>query len=336
MGMICAAFLWLPFAKGTFTLWTFLYAQFAGYFIAAVIALVTVLNKGTRLVFSFDSQLLKQIIKQSYPFAILFTLMTMYTRVDSVMLGMLLTDGEYHSGIYASAFRFLDASVMFAVLLANILLPMFSKMLAGRENVEKLVRDSFSVVLIAATILPFSTFFFGEQIYRFFYPDLEGYGATVTQWLFFNFIPMSMSYIFGTLLTASNRLTLLNYLSVGGLLLNIVLNVFLIPEHKALGATIATLITQGLVSLITFIICVRIFGLHVSNFINPRTLTFVIFSLLVFFLAAWLDGVFWQIRLLAAIILSVLSAFVIRILRVEEVFQFFIQFRKSGTNELKV
>ncbi|MFM2307656.1 MAG: hypothetical protein RLZZ367_2325, partial [Bacteroidota bacterium] len=42
----------------------------------------------------------------------------------------------------------------------------------------------------------------------------------------------------------------LNYIALGGMVVNIVLNLILIPQHGAFGSTIATLITQILVAIV--------------------------------------------------------------------------------------
>ncbi len=66
------------------------------------------------------------------PYALLSLLMTFYTRMDAVLLRELLVDGDIQNGIYASAYRLLEAANMMASLVAMLLLPMFSKMIASK------------------------------------------------------------------------------------------------------------------------------------------------------------------------------------------------------------
>ena len=326
MGLICVALIWLPFFNKTITIWQFLWAQSIGYFFAALIALFAVLNKGAKLYFSINKELLLSIIKKSYPLAVLFTLMTLYTRIDSIMLDWLLPDGLYHSGIYASAFRFLDASVMFAVLLGNMLLPMFSRLITQQKPVNELVSQSYRLLIIAAVILPLCTFFFGKQLYLSLYPNYGDYGVAVTQVLFFDFIPMSMGYIFGTLLTASNQVRLLNYVSFAGLAFNFILNWLLIPKYQALGATYATIATQCLVSGIIFLACTKIFYLPKKDFVNTKVIGFIVISIMSFYLLSWLNPFTWIWNMVAAILVSVSSVFVIKLINLND----WLQLLKSG------
>ena len=59
------------------------------------------------------------------------------------------------------------------------------------------------------------------------------------------FVFVATTYVFGTLLTANGNLKVLNYMAATGMLLNIVLNIALIPHYKAMGSAISSLITQG-------------------------------------------------------------------------------------------
>ena len=78
------------------------------------------------------------IIKRSLPFASLVLLMTLYNRLDPVMLGKLLPDkavapnnaintAPFQVGIYANGFRLLDAANMIAYLFSVLLIPVFSQ-----------------------------------------------------------------------------------------------------------------------------------------------------------------------------------------------------------------
>jgi O-antigen/teichoic acid export membrane protein len=318
MGLLCAGLIWLPFFRDHFSLYTFLFVQLIGYLSAVSVALAVVMRRGVKISFRWDGRTFTDILKKSYPFAILFTLMSLYTRIDAVMLGRLLPDGEFHAGVYASAFRLLDACIIFAVLLSNLLLPMFSRMISRKEKVDGLVRESYQIVLIAATILPFAFYFYSKPFYTFLYHENPEYGSEVFGLLFFNFIPMAFGYIFGTLLTAGNRLFVLNGISIAGLALNVLLNLLLIPAMQAKGATIATLITQSFVTLSAAVFSVRYFRLRVQDFLNARMLMYLFATAASFFLFSryvpdWLPGV------ALSVLASLAFAWVFRLVRPEEI-----------------
>ena len=317
MGAICAILLWSAGFSERFDLDAFLYAQLIGYAASLILALMVVLRQGGRIRPVFDRGLYASILKQSYPFAILFLLMSMYTRIDSVMLGRMLPNGEFQVGIYASAFRLLDAAVIFTVLLSNLLLPMFSRLIAQNRDVMPLTRESFHVVWIVAVLLPLGTWFYADLIYPWLYAEHHEYGSQVFGLLFFNFIPMALGYIFGTLLTAKGELRLLNLISVGGLLLNVVLNSFFIPRWEALGAVYATIATQSLVTASTFYFSLHYFRLRFVEFVGFRVLGYAASSLGVFYsLYRWMDGSFEA--LLLSVVLCLVLVPVFRLIRLKD------------------
>jgi O-antigen/teichoic acid export membrane protein len=59
-----------------------------------------------------------------------------------------------------------------------------------------------------------------------------------------SFWAMSASYVYGSLITASGKLRVFNWIFVAGIVINWSLNMLLIPGLSAKGAAIATLITQ--------------------------------------------------------------------------------------------
>lgn len=317
MGILCAVFLWMPDLQDGFNLDYFLFAQFVGYFGSMVLAWLVVARHGGKIHPAFDRKLFLDLLKKSYPFALLFFLMGLYTRIDSVMLGRMLPNGEFEVGIYASAFRILDAAIIFAVLLSGLLLPLFSRMIAQNESVKELVKESFHVVLIAAMLLPLSCYFYADLIYPFLYDAHHEYGARVFALLLINFIPMAMGYIFGTLLTAKSELRLLNFISVAGLVINVGLNLVFIPRWQAVGAVYATLITQSLVTCCTFYFSLAYFQIRLYDLLNIRVILYVMTNLASFYLIhtyAWMD----LKGLLISLALGILWVFLFRIIRLDD------------------
>ncbi|MDX5319522.1 MAG: polysaccharide biosynthesis C-terminal domain-containing protein, partial [Bacteroidota bacterium] len=90
---------------------------------------------------------------------------------------------------------------------------------------------------------------------------------------------MALGYIFGTLLTAKSELKLLNYISVCGLVLNVVLNAILIPKYQAIGAVYATIATQSLVTLASIWFCLKYFSIALYDLLNLRVISYVLVNI---------------------------------------------------------
>jgi O-antigen/teichoic acid export membrane protein len=185
--------------------------------------------------------------------------MTFYNRVDSVMLERMLDNGNRFAGIYAAAYRLLDAFNMIAYLFAVILLPLFSKMLKIKENILPIIRISFSMLFVFSTFITLFCAFNSQQLMSMMYHDLQTESAKVFSILIFCFIPVSATYIFGTLLTANGSLKKLNIIAFSGMLLNIGLNLFIIPKFLATGAASVSLATQSITAILQLIYVVVLF-----------------------------------------------------------------------------
>lgn len=244
----------------------FVYAQTIGYALTAVIAFVIVLNKTHTFDLHWDWPFNRLILRKSLPYAVLFLLMAFYNRFDSVMIAKLLPGdlGKQQSGIYAKSFRLLDAANQIAYLFSVQLLPMFSRMIKHKENIEKVVKMSFTLLLTPALIVSISTIFYAERFFDKIYTgDTQGYEILAV--LLNCFTAISLSYIFGTLLTASGNLKKQNYVAMGGIVINVVLNLILIPRMHALGSAISSLVTQMLTGLLQVYICYKVFNFHVNK-----------------------------------------------------------------------
>lgn len=263
MILFCGLLLWGGITTQPFKIEWFVYCQTAAYTIAVLVALCIVIYKSHLKKLHWNGPFFLMILKKSLPFATLTLLMACYNRIDSVMIERLLP-GEISStqaGIYASAFRLLDALVMIAYLFSVILLPLFSKMLKAKENILPIVKTAFSFLFVFAISATVILLCYKEPILSLLYREHIMESVGVFSLLIPCIIPIAFTYVFGTLLTANGNMKLLNITAIVGICVNILVNVILIPHLQARGAAIASLSTQSVVSLLQFIIALR--ELHV-------------------------------------------------------------------------
>jgi O-antigen/teichoic acid export membrane protein len=237
------------------------YAQTAAYSLTAFIALLIVIKKASFRRLNWNFPFFVMVVKQSFPFAILVLLMTFYNRLDPVMIERLLPpeEGEQQAGIYASAFRLLDASNMIAYLFSVLLLPIFSKLIKQKQSVVNIVSLSFTLLMIISVVVAFGSFFYSTEIMSLLYKSHVEESAQVFKLLMLGYIAISTTYVFGTLLTAHGSLNLLNIVAAGGMLINFFLNLVLVPKFFALGSAWSSLITQLVTAVVQVIIAQWIF-----------------------------------------------------------------------------
>ena len=224
----------------------FVYAQSVSLFFSILIAciLIRMRLKIKSFRFTWDFPFMIWLLKKTIPYALVLLLMTMYTRMDAVMIERILVDGKKEAGIYAAAFRILDAVNMFGILFAGLLLPMFAKLIRKGQSVDGLVKTGFSLIWTIAVVVIAISWFWGQEIMPLLYDGANPYWGKVYSLLMISYLAFSASYIYGTLLTANESIAKMNYVFVGGVILNLVLNIIFILEWKAWGAALATVITQ--------------------------------------------------------------------------------------------
>jgi len=249
MILICGILLWGGVTRKAFRIEWFVFAQTAAYLLTALIAFGINLAKADFFKPRFDLHSFLEVLKQSYPFALLSLFMVFYYRVDGVMLERLLPDGKFQAGMYAQGYRILDAAAMVGFLFAGLLLPIFSRMIKKRENVESLTQISFLLLIVPTAIASFVCIFYKAEIMDLLYKSHVDASADILAILMIGYAGISTSYIFGTLLTANGNLKEMNRLAGISVVVNVVLNFALIPKYFALGSAIASMITQLLTAL---------------------------------------------------------------------------------------
>ncbi len=256
--IFCGILLYLPVTDTPFKIEWFIWIQTGCYLITLLVAIILILVQFGVPKLKYHPVFSYSIIRQSFPYALLIFLMIIYTRIDSVMVERMHWNGKAESGYYAKGFRLLNAFFMFAMIFSNLLFPIFSKMFKHKQDVKPLLTTSAKLLIGGAILLSIVSYFNSEYILGLIYNDDIQESNIPFQLLMFSFIGMCSTILYGTLLTARGNMRFLNTVSVVGIVVNVVINSFLIPKYGATGAAVATVITQSLISAIQFVYSIRI------------------------------------------------------------------------------
>lgn len=321
---ICPIMLQMELFKGPDGIMYFVYAQTFSYSITAIIAFIIVLGKTHTFKLTWNWPFSLMILKKSLPFAILTLLMSFYNRIDTPMIERLLPQGvgDVQSGIYAQAFRLLDATNMIAFLTAGMLLPIFSRMLKYKESVESLVKLIVTLLLTPAIVIGVGCLFYSTELMNMLYTKHVEESARIFGVLMLSFIAVSTTYIFGTLLTANGNMKQLNIMAAFGMLLNIILNLILIKKMEAFGSAISSTITQFLTAGIQVLIAQRIFKFRVNYKLISTLIMFAIGVIAINY-GSKLLHFYWIINFVIMVSCCGLWAFFIGIIRLKSLLRLF-------------
>lgn len=170
--------------------------------------------------------------------------MTLYTRLDSVLVLKLLPNGRAEAGNYAMSYRLLDAAAIIGTLLAGQLLPLFAANFINKAQLQLIIKWS-SIILIPAVLGTIVCSLESDWLIKLLYP--EKYSEEVGQVfsiLIWCFPGMVLVNIFGTLLTAAGEVKRINQMALAACIINITGNLILIQTFGLKGVAITAVITQ--------------------------------------------------------------------------------------------
>lgn len=284
MILLCGAVLYLPAWKGLLTIELFAGLQSLSFLITAVVGFVLVIQQGGSLRLSGDFAYWLRQLRASFPYALLLLLMALYTRIDSVMLEQLRS--PFQAGIYAQAYRLLDVVNQPAYLFSVLLLPMFARARPGAAELKDLSRLAFSLIFVFTMGIALAGYWSADFLMNYLYTAQREVSSGVFKLLIFSSVGFGITYVFGTLLTAQAKMRQLNITAISGLLINVLLNMLLIPHFGAGGAALATVITQSGTALVQLALALRLNELSYGTGYWWRILGFMSSALL----TSWLGS----------------------------------------------
>lgn len=301
-----------------FSIEQFVLMQTSSWTAAIVISWLVLRDRIHITRFRFKPALLLLILKQSYPFALAVFLMSAYNRIDGVMIERLLPDGKYQADVYASAYRLLEASNMIGFLFTGLLLPMFAQLHRDRDALQQLVFFSFKLILSVAIGITVPVWFYRVEIMEILYRHGSEYSGAILGILMWSFVATCGGYVFGTLITAGGKMGAINKVYAVSLVINIVLNIILIPSHKALGAAWAMLITQVVVFGGQLIIALRQNSLRRPKAELLRLPVFIVFAVIsAILIKSGLDA-FWAVKFFVTICLVCIGTLLFKLVNLRE------------------
>lgn len=277
---ICSVLLFYKPLSTSFKIEWFIYAQIVAYSCTSIAAFI-VCTRVTKFDWShFDFKKILVICKKSLPYALLIFLMAIYMRSDAFLLERLLKDSKPHeAGVYAASYRLLDVvNNVTGVLFAGILLPLFGRLLAKREEVQPIVSTSINLLLPVSIATAIIALFFGTDIMLYLYKDATAYDGKVFQVLMLSFPLFCITNVFSPLITAYGKLKLLTVISIIAVLVSVLGNLLIVPVYGALGTAAICVVTQACVTLLNVRTAYRLpFNL---SFNSKVILSYIAFSII--------------------------------------------------------
>ena len=213
----------------------------------------------------------RKLIKESWPLILSGLAVMIYMRIDQIMLAQM--QGDREVGIYSAALRFSEIWYFIPTVIVSSVMPVLTELrLKSTENylqrLQQLFNNLVKVAYMIAVPMTFMSKFLITMLYGSLYKP-AGIILAIHIWAaVFVFLGVGMSpWIINEGLV---RFSLVQ--TVCGAVINVALNVILIPKYGGVGAAISTLISQFLASFVSNLTLPRlrvIFWMQMKALVKP-------------------------------------------------------------------
>jgi O-antigen/teichoic acid export membrane protein len=241
MIFLCGTFLYFPSLLGRISIERFLVLQLCCTAVATLITFIIILVRK----FHFRFKKLwpgAQVFKAAFPYAIIVLLMAFHSRIDGFLLERI--SGAEEAGKYAGAYRLLDAANMIGFLFASFLLPYITRHWTEKKNITNVVLNIRHLLLVFSLTVSCVGIFLGPWIQQVLYHHEDGASIQVLQWCLPAVVGYSLVHVYGTVLTATGYITSFAYITAISIVINLCINIILIPSLGAKASCIAALSSQ--------------------------------------------------------------------------------------------
>lgn len=188
----------------------------------------------------FDRNFLNKLAKESFPFFLSSLFVSIYWYIDVTMLSLIKSDLVV--GWYTAASKLIFLLLVIPSIVFSTLFPISSRLYQiSEEKLKAIFQKSFEYMAIIAIPLAVGTTIIAGKIIDFLYGSEFGPSVYALQILIWGGMFAFMAIPFENLFSSINKQYVLVKEFGLAALINIVLNLFLIPRYSFKGAAVATL-----------------------------------------------------------------------------------------------
>ncbi len=191
----------------------------------------------------------KRLLKQSYHYLIAGLIMILYAQIDRVMLGNMLDRAAV--GYYSAALTIATLwSMVPSALIQSISPILYEAAENNREVYLRRLRQSYCLLFWLNAAYSIFVCVFAKWIIIILYGRDYLVGTEALRIVVWYYGISTMSTLTQVYLSSENKNKYINYFCLSGLVIDIVMNLLLIPKWGINGAAVATLITNIVIQII--------------------------------------------------------------------------------------
>ena len=208
-----------------------------------IFTLAIIIKKFTRPVLSFDFSLSKSLIKEALPFGLAAVFATIYFQTDTVMLSVM--KGDAVVGWYRAAYGLVMGLLFIPGAFVGALYPVLSRYFTtSKDSLMVVYEKSFKFLLMLAIPLGIGTTLLADRIIILLYGEEFAPSIIALQILIWVASILFIYSIVGYTLASINKQLVDTRITAVSALLNVGLNLLLIPTYSYVGAGVASIVSQ--------------------------------------------------------------------------------------------
>ncbi len=234
--------------NGSDLLWFVIVSLIDQVSLALTLALAFHFNKTYNFYNKFDFKLATTTIRNSWPMILSGLAIALYMRLDQIMIQQIL--GNTEVGLYTAAIRLTEATYFIPVLVSTSLFPAIVSAKKISDNLYyKRLQQLFSLLVLISIVSSLGITLTSDWLIENLYGSSFKQASEVLILSAWSSVFVFLGVASGSWYTCENLQKLAFYRTLSGLILNVVLNIILIPSYGIKGAAIASLFSQAMAAL---------------------------------------------------------------------------------------
>ncbi len=203
----------------------------------------------------FNRRIVLSLMRESVPVAVGGIAVVLYLRLDNLFVGLFLNQESV--GIYSAGYRFTEP---FMLVFSSLSLSIYASLSQyGKNDISKKVGQAMFRIL--ATVIGLSSVgalllsFFAVRLLAMISPEYNN-AVMVLRILSLSIVFKAVNAQLTAMINSRGKFSIITFIAIINLTINIVLNLLMIPKYGIIGAAIAVTATEG-VNTIMQMVCIK-------------------------------------------------------------------------------
>jgi len=211
------------------------------------------INKGNHIKLSFNFDLAKKMLMDSWPFILTSAFYLIYTKIDQIMIGKMMNTEAL--GIYSAGVKLAEIWYFIPAIICGVLFPAIVNAKTVHDNLYKeRIKKIFLFILGISFSIALFEFIFAKYLILILFGSAYMGAIIILKVYTWSGVLVSMIMVLQQYLTIENKTKTIMISSFFGAITNIILNLIFIQKYGIIGSAFATIFSYTSIPLIILII----------------------------------------------------------------------------------